>query len=79
MAGWILFAFFLTLIVLRALAIPEGRLIGGVLIMAAGIWLIWTAAVHPYGWSSFRHTPNALPLLFGEWLVVRGALRFASY
>ena len=79
MDGWIVFAFIVTLIVLRQLAVPEARLTGGILIMAAGIWLIWISAVHAPHWSASRHAPDMLPLLAGVWLVVKGALRFASY
>ena len=79
MAGWIVFAFFLTLIVLRRIAVPEARLTGGVLIMGAGIWLIWMVAAHPSHWSTV-HSPDIIfPLLVGVWLIVKGALRFASY
>src|SRR5712691_986566 len=41
MTGWLLFAFLTALIVLRAVAVPEARLAGGLLIMAFGIWIIW--------------------------------------
>jgi len=80
MDGWIVFALVLAVIVLRRLAVPEARLGGGVLIMGAGIWLIWTVAVHSSHWSTLHHSPDIIfPLLVGVWLVVRGALRFASY
>jgi hypothetical protein len=78
-SGWLVFAFFLTLGVLRLIAVPEARLAGGILIMGAGIWLIWIAAVHPLDTAGFRHAPDIFPLVVGLWLVVRGALRFASY
>ncbi len=78
-AGWIVIALFLTLIVLHRIAVPEARLAGGILIMGAGIWLIWISAVHPSDIPAFRHAPDIFPLLIGLWLVVKGALRFASY
>jgi hypothetical protein len=77
--GWIVFAFFLTLIVLRRFAVPEAGLAGGIVIMGVGIWLIWISAVHVSDMAAFRHAPNIFPLLVGVWLVVKGALRFASY
>jgi hypothetical protein len=79
MDGWIVFAFFLTLILLGRLAVPEARLAGGILIMGAGIWLIWISAVHPSHVRTFVRPPDFVPLLLGVWLVVKGALRLASY
>jgi len=64
---------------LHRIAVPEARLAGGILIMGAGIWLIWISAVHPSDIPVFRHAPDIFPLLIGLWLVVKGALRFASY
>ena len=78
-SGWLIVAFFLTLMVLHLSAVPEARLAGGILIMGAGIWLIWLSAVHPLDVPAFRHAPDIFPLVVGLWLVVRGALRFASY
>ncbi len=77
--GWIVFAFFLTWVVLRRIAVPEARLAGGILIMGAGMWLIWISAVHPSDIPAFRHAPDIFPLLIGLWLVVKGALRASSY
>jgi hypothetical protein len=77
MAGWMLFALLVTLVVLRALGLPEAHLFRGAAAMGIGVWLIWIAAVPAH--SAFRHMPDMLLLLVGMWLVVKGALRFASY
>ena len=77
MVGWLIFGVFVAVIMLRATALPEARLAGGILLMAFGIWLIWASVSHsPH---PFIYAPPFLPILFGLWLIVKGALRFAAY
>ena len=79
MEGWIVFALIVAWILLRRLAVPEARMGGGILIMGAGIWLIYAVAAHPSHWSSVHSPDIVFPLLIGLWMIVKGALRFASY
>jgi hypothetical protein len=46
--------------------------------MGLGIWLVWAAATYSY-FTPFGYAPHVLPLFFGLWLIVKGALRFAAY
>ena len=78
MVGWLFVGLFMALIVLRAVALPEARMASGVLLMGFGIWLVWAAVSYSY-FSPFRYAPHVLPLMFGLWLIVKGALRFAAY
>ena len=41
--------------------------------------LIYAVAVHSSHWSTFHSPDIILPLLIGVWLIVKGALRLASY
>jgi hypothetical protein len=78
MVGWLIFGVFVAVIMLRATALPEARLAGGILLMAFGIWLVWAAVSHsPF--TPFIYAPQFLPIVFGLWLIVKGALRFAAY
>jgi len=78
MVGWLFLGLFIGVVALRAVALPEARVASGVLVMGFGVWLVWAAASYP-PFSPFRYTPHILQVLFGLWLIVRGALRFASY
>jgi hypothetical protein len=76
--GWLIFGVFVAVIMLRATALPEARLAGGILLMAFGIWLVWAAVSHSR-FTPFIYAPQFLPIFFGLWLIVKGALRFAAY
>jgi hypothetical protein len=80
MPGMLFLAFFATLLVLRA---TGARMTSGVALMAFGIWLLWNTATHhyygfEYGFDGYD-PPRLVSLLFGTWLVVKGALRASSY
>jgi uncharacterized membrane protein YccF (DUF307 family) len=75
-AGWLLFAFVLTFVLLRATAASEARVVVGAAFMGFGILLIWQATVQH---AAHHHMPDMIVLFAGLWLVVAGALRFASY
>jgi hypothetical protein len=78
MVGWLIFGLFIAVIMLQATRLPEARLAGGILLMGFGIWLIW-AAISRSHYTPFIYEPQFLPILFGLWLIVKGALRFAAY
>jgi len=78
LVGWLILGAFIATIMLRATALPEAQLAGGVLLMVFGIWLIWSA-VSASPFTPFRYSPHILPIAFGLWLIVKGALRFATY
>jgi uncharacterized membrane protein len=78
MVGWWVLAALLALVIVRASRVPEGRLAGGALLIALGVWLILGATSHG-GAYRFHYAPDLLPLLVGTWLVVKGALTAASY
>ncbi len=73
-----IFGLFIAVIMLRATALPEAHLAGGILLMGFGIWLIWATISHSR-FTPFIYAPEFIPLVFGLWLIVRGALRFAAY
>ena len=77
MAGWIVLAAFVTLILLRASAAPEARIASGAASMGFGIWMI-VEATRPHV-LAIHYVPDVFLLVFGLALVVRGALRFATY
>jgi len=77
MAGWLLLTFLVTLVLLRATTTSGGRAVSGIAAISVGVWLIYEAAV-PHA-MHFRHVPDAFLLAVGLVVVVKGALRFASY
>lgn len=79
MPGMLFLAFFATLLILREMRGSGARLPSGILLMAFGIWLLWSGAVrHHYEFYPLDSMPRIASLLLGAWLVVKGALRFSA-
>ena len=73
------FAFFATLLILRATRAPGAGLTSGIMLMGFGIWMLWAGTVrHHYEFYPLDSMPRIASLLFGAWLVVKGALRFSA-
>ena len=84
MPGMLIFAFFATLLVLRLTGGSGSRLTSGVILMAIGVWILWSVVTHRHGDVYFYggptlYIPHMAGLLIGVWLVVKGALRASSY
>ena len=79
MPGMLIFAFFATMLILRATRAPGAGLTSGIVLMGFGVWIIWAGAIrHHEAVDAFDSMPRIAPLLFGTWLVVKGALRFSA-
>jgi len=81
MAGMLFFAFFATLIILRLTNPPGNSLTSGIVLIAFGVWVIWGSVSHShYGYGMYVYgPPHFFVLLFGVWMVVKGALRASSF
>ena len=80
--GLLCFVFFATLLCLRGAHAAMARLVSGLIIMGIGIWLILVSVTGEHFamfWPVTIYMPSLVSLLLGLWLVVKGALRFASY
>jgi hypothetical protein len=76
----LIFAFFATLVILRAARAPGAGLTSGIMLMGLGIWLLWAGAVrYHYEFCPLDGLPRITSLLLGAWLVVKGALRASAY
>ena len=78
MPGLLVFAFFATLIVLRATRAPGACLSGGIVLMGFGIWLLLDATKHTSASALLLEPPHFFVLLLGLWCVIKGALRMAE-
>jgi len=79
MPGMLFFAFFATLVILRATRTPGARLPSGIMLMAFGAWMLWAGTVrHHNEFYLVDSVPRLATLLLGAWLVVKGALRFSA-
>ena len=64
---------------IQSASVPASRLPSGIMLMAFGIWLLWSGAVrHHYEFYPLDSMPRIASLLLGAWLVVKGALRFSA-
>jgi hypothetical protein len=80
MPGMLIFAFFATLVILRAARTPGGGRTSGIMLMGFGILLLWAGAVrHHDEFYPLDDMPRIASLLLGAWLVVKGALRASAY
>jgi len=76
MPGMLIFAFFATLVILRAARAPGVGRTSGIMLMGLGILLLWAGAVrHRDEFYPLDDMPRIASLLLGAWLVVKGALR----
>ena len=79
MAGLLFFAFFATLLILRLTQPTGGALTSGIVLIAFGVWVIWSSVSHGHYGMYVYGPPHFFVLLFGVWMVVKGALRASSF
>jgi hypothetical protein len=79
MFGLLFVAFFATLLILRLTDAPGSAATSGIVMIAFGSWVIWSSVTHHHYGMYVYGPPHFFVLLFGVWLVVKGALRAASY
>ncbi len=79
MPGMLFFAFLATLLILRLTHAPGSSLTSGIVLMGFGVWVIWASVTHSHYGMYVYGPPHFFVLLFGLWLVVKGALRASSF